>query len=1342
MEQVKNYNAVSQPSDERTSDLDIAIVGMSGRFPGAKNIHEFWDVLRSGRETIRFFSDEELESVDPALRENPNYVKAAPMLEDVELFDAPFFDYTPKEAEITDPQNRIFLECAWEALETAGYNPKTYPGAIGVYADKTMSMYFLRNLYSTLDLSGGLITSGNFKTLVANDRDFLSTTVSYKLNLKGPSVNVQTACSSSLVAVHLACQSLLMGECDMALAGGVAVFLPQKAGYLYEEGMMLSPDGHCRAFDARAQGTLFGSGAGVVVLKLLADAIADGDYIHGVIKGSAINNDGSAKAGYVAPSIAGQAAMIAEAQANAGVEAESISYVEAHATGTALGDPIEIAGLTRAFSEQTQKKGFCAVGSVKPNIGHLDAASGITSLIKTVLMLEHKMMVPTINFSEPNPQIDFPNSPFYVNTELKPWDTNGASRRAGVSSFGIGGTNAHVILEEAPVLDSPKPDVDRPFHLLSLSAKSAKALNEMAKQYREHLASNSISSIADVCFTANVGREHHKHRLALVADDRTQMGELLAAFAAGKEPDGLFTGKANKSKPKIAFLFTGQGSQYVNMGRELYEQAPTFRETIDRCDELLRPYLEVPLNSVLYPEDGETSPINETAYTQPALFAIEYALAQLWLSWGIQPEVAIGHSLGEYVAACIAGVFSLEDALKLVAQRGRLMQSLPPGGEMVAVFADEDCVRDAIAPYGSQLAIAVLNGPEETVISGTASAMAAFLADSQDRGLQWRRLTVSHAFHSPLMEPILDAFEQTAAELTFSSPQIPLISNLTGQLVDADDITTPRYWRRHLRETVRFADAIATLPELSVDICLEIGPHPKLSMMGRRCNPPGIEAWLSSLRKGRSDWQQMLANLGELYVRGVEVYWTGFEADYLEARCRLPLPTYPFQRQRYWIEAGSCPAPKMQRSQGNGDLHPEAESETAPKQSFRDRVLAVAPGKRFSLFRSYLCQQLVKLTGLNISDLNVEESLKHLGLKSLTILELKNQIETDLEIDLSLQQLLAAPSILELADKLNQQLTPTHPELMSVPAEEGYQLKPGQPIKQGFQPAGTSSPPLGKFVPISVGTPEEELLTTSSIFWESVNKVSTSLSSWTGPLNPQSSLRLFCFPHAGGGASIFRSWQKHLPPEIEVVPVQLPGREDRICEPAFTELAPLVATLADVLLPALDIPFAFYGHSFGALLGFELARYLYRTWRKTPVHLFVGASIAPQLLNPFEFGNHSSDSALIKLLHEFGTPAEVLENQQLMAAFLPTIKADFAALNSYVYSPSEPLDCPIAAFGGLQDTRVSRKSSAAWYEQTKSSFSLQMFPGKHLFLDSNRQLILPIIHQQLSPSCCVNSPSV
>jgi malonyl CoA-acyl carrier protein transacylase len=889
-------------SRHAAGNTDIAVIGMSCRFPGANNIDEFWQNLCDGVESISFFTESEIiaTGVDPALVKNPKYVKAKPILSDVESFDADFFGYSTKEAELMDPQQRLLLECAWESLENAGYNPLTYDGAIGIYAGAVMNTYLLNNVYPNrhqLDVNDNLQIAtmdsmGGLQLMIANDKDYLTTRISYKLNLTGPSVNVQTACSTSLVAIHMACASLLSGESDMVLAGGVSVNAPQKIGHLYQEGMIVTPDGHCRAFDARAQGTIFGSGVGIVVLKRLEDALADQDHIYAVVKGSAVNNDGGTKVGYMAPNGDGQAAVVTEAMAMAGVDAETISYVEAHGTGTPMGDPIEIGGLTQAFRASTQSKNFCGVGSVKTNVGHLQIASGVVGFIKTVLSLYHKKIPPSLHFETPNPQLDLPNTPFYVNTTLQDWQTQDYPRRAGVNSLGIGGTNAHVILEEAPSRND-RGAGERPYHLLALSAKNEQALAQLRHQYREFLTSNTDVSIGDICNTANVGRSHFNHRLAVVADSREQLIEQLANFSQK-------ISQLDKKLPRIAFLFTGQGSQYINMGRQLYDTQPIFRQTLEQCDEILRAYLESSLLEVLYPAQAiekNSSLINQTSYTQPALFALEYALYQLWKSWGIEPDVVMGHSVGEYVAATVAGVFSLEDGLKLIAKRGQLMQQLPDGGEMVSLIASEEQVRQIIAPLGNRVSIAAINSPESVVISGASEDIRSICKKLELQGVKTKQLQVSHAFHSPLMTPMLQEFAAIANQVSYNQPQIPLISNLTGQLAN-ENIHTADYWVNHVSQTVQFVSSMQTLQDY--EIFLEIGPKPTLLGMGRECLPESEGLWLPSVRPGVPEWEQILSSLGKLYVAGVQIDWSGFEGDYPYRK--VALPNYPFQRQRYWIE--------------------------------------------------------------------------------------------------------------------------------------------------------------------------------------------------------------------------------------------------------------------------------------------------------------------------------------------------------------------------------------------------------------------------------------------------------
>src|SRR5437588_4762341 len=812
-----NFNSFDQ-------SYETAIIGMAGRFPGARSVQEFWQNLQDGIESISFFSDEELESATAA-GSAANYVKAGAVLEDIEQFDASFFGFTPREAEIMDPQHRIFLETAWEALENTGYDPQTYRRRIGVYAGVGMKTYLLFNLNANYEL---IESVDPLKMGISNEKDHLPTYVSYKLNLRGPSVSVNTTCSTSLVAVHLACQSLLNGECDMALAGGVAITVPQKTGYFYQEGGIASPDGHCRAFDANAQGTIRGNGVGIVVLKRLADAITDGDTIYAVIKGSAINNDGSLKVGYTAPSVDGQAEVIMEAQAVAGVEPETLTYIEAHGTGTPLGDPIEIAALSQAFRAGTEKKGFCAIGSVKTNIGHLDAAAGVAGLIKTALALKYQLLPPSLYVEQPNPKIDFANSPFYVNTKLSEWKTGETPRRAGVSSFGIGGTNAHVVLEEAP-LGEPSGK-SKPWHLLILSAKTDTALQNVTTRLVEHLKQYPDLNLADVAYTLQIGRRDFAHRRMLVCHDLEDALNALEAMDSKR----VFTAiQEDKDRP-VVFMFPGQGAQYVNMALELYQIEQTFREQVDLCSELLQPHLRFDLRNAIYPDkeqiDEASHQLAQTAITQPALFVIEYALAQLWMKWGVHPQAMIGHSIGEYVAACLAGVFSLEDALALVAARGQMMQKLP-GGTMLAVPLSE---KQLYPLLNKHLSLAAINGPSRCVVSGPVDNVVELEHQLSQQDVSYQRLHTSHAFHSDMMDPILGSFAEHVKEVSLKPPKVPFVSNLTGTWITAAEATDPGYWARHLRQTVRFAEGIHTLLREPDRLLLEVGPGQTLSTLARQ----------------------------------------------------------------------------------------------------------------------------------------------------------------------------------------------------------------------------------------------------------------------------------------------------------------------------------------------------------------------------------------------------------------------------------------------------------------------------------------------------------------------------
>jgi amino acid adenylation domain-containing protein len=884
-------------NQEASSDyLDaIAVIGMAGQFPGAKNIDSFWENLRNGIESIFTLNNDDLIAVGiaPEVFQDTNYIKAKGILENIELFDASFFGFNPKEAEITDPQHRIFLECASEALENAGYNSEIYPGKIGVYAGLSQSTYLLNNLITNRELIDSV---GTYQIWLGNDRDFLATLVSYKLNLTGPSVVVQTACSTSLVAIHYACQSLIAGESDIALAGGVSIAVPHRVGYTYQKGGIFAFDGHCRAFDAEASGTVGGNGAGIVVLKRLEDALADRDCIHAVIRGSAINNDGAVKVGYTAPSIEGQAKAIAETYAVAGVEPESITYIETHGTGTVLGDPIEIAALNKVFRASTQKTGFCAIGSVKTNIGHLDTAAGIAGFIKTVLALKYQQIPPSLHFSQPNPQIDFANSPFYVNTTLSAWQTNDTPRRAGVSSFGIGGTNAHVVLEEAPL--GEQGERGRDYLLLCLSAKTKSALEQTTANLIRHLQQHPDVNLADVAYTLGIGRRAFNYRRVLVCKD---VSDAVTTLVNPDSPQVL-TCYQERRNPPVAFMFPGQGTQYVKMGWEVYQTEPTFKEAVDICSEMLKPHLGLDLCCVLYPSQEETElasqQLNQTAIAQPAIFTIEYALSQLLMSWGIHPQVMIGHSIGEYIAAHLAGVFSLKEALALVAARGQLMQQMPPGSMLAVSLAAEE-----VQPLLSEeCAIAAINAPSLCVVSGTMEAIAQLERQLIENSIKSRRLHTSHAFHSPMMKPILEAFGEQVKKVNFQPPKIPYISNVTGTWITTAQATDPNYWVQHLRSSVQFAKGVQLLLQESDRLLLEVGAGNTLSTFAK-LSSVGSQAVLTTLphaQNRQSDSQYLLTTIGQLWMAGIDVDWTRFYQ--YEQRYRVPLPTYPFERQRYWIE--------------------------------------------------------------------------------------------------------------------------------------------------------------------------------------------------------------------------------------------------------------------------------------------------------------------------------------------------------------------------------------------------------------------------------------------------------
>src|SRR5271166_2904560 len=905
---------------EKQRHEPIAIIGVGCRIPGGANDPEqFWQLLHEGRNGVREIPSDRWDAnayYDPD-PDAPGKIATSfgGFMDQVDRFEPQFFEIAPREALTMDPQQRLLLEVTWEALEHAGQSPvRLGHTRTGVYIGVCSSDY------AQLLLEAGNPALVDMYYASGTAHSIASGRLSYVLGLQGPSISVDTGCSSSLVTVHLACQGLRNGECRLALAGGVNVILSPEIFSALSHARMLAADGACKTFDAAANGFVRGEGCGIIVLKRLNDAVADGDRILALIRGSAVNQDGPSS-GLTAPNGPSQESVIRDALANGAVSPLDVSYVEAHGTGTSLGDPIEVQALGAVFGPGREAATPLLIGSLKTNVGHLEAAAGVSGLIKVVLSLQHREVAQPLHFKQPSPHIPWDRLPVRVTTEREPWAPLRGKRIAGVSSFGFSGTNAHVVLEEAPTVLSKTSDNERSLHLLTLSARTEPALSTLIERYTQCMAVEEQVVLADLCHTANVGRAHLAHRLALTAADAEAMAGKLRECYSGKPSPGIVRGCCEGTeRPKIAFLFTGQGSQYLGMGRRLYETSPTFARALNRCDIALRDRLDRSLLDVLYPAEGASSPLHETQFTQPALFAIEYSLSELWRSWGVQPTFVLGHSVGEYVAACVAGVFSLEDGLALIAERGRLMQAQPSGGRMAAVMAPVEIVREALKPIAARVSIAALNGPRQTVISGPGEDVKALLAQFSAAGVKFRELVVSHAFHSPLMDPVLEPFEHAAAKVSFGAPRLRLISNLTGQVTSAAQMAQPAYWRRQIRETVQYAASMQTLADAGCAVFLEIGPNPVLLGLGRKCIEPEGALWLASVRSGRDDWAELLASLSQLYVHGVDVDWAGFDRDY--PRHKVGLPTYPFQRERYFVDRKIQRAGRPETEQA---LHPLAE---------------------------------------------------------------------------------------------------------------------------------------------------------------------------------------------------------------------------------------------------------------------------------------------------------------------------------------------------------------------------------------------------------------------------------
>lgn len=1015
-------------------DEPIAIVGMAGRFPGADTVEAFWQLLDEGRDTIRFFRPDELDaSIPAALRADPDYVSARGVIDGVDLFDAGFFGFTSREAELMDPQHRIFLELCWECLERAGHAPEQYEAPIGVFAGMYNATYFQRHVSRHPDKIERL---GEFQVMLANEKDYITTRVAHKLGLNGPAIAIHTACSTSLVAISQAFDALRTGQCGMALAGGSSITCPPNSGYLYAEGSMLSPDGHTRTFDAQAQGTVFSDGAAVVLLKRLSDALADGNPIYAVIRGVGVANDGADRASFTAPGVDGQAAAITAALRRADVDARSISYVEAHGTATPLGDPIEIAALTKAYRTHTADEGFCAIGSLKSNVGHMVIAAGVAGVIKTALALHHERLPQSLHYTAPNPKIDFAHSPFVVQADAAPWPRGQVARRAGVSSFGVGGTNAHVILEEAPVR-VPSPPSCGP-QLLKLSARSRPALDAAIDQLAAHVAHHPDTNLADAAYTLEVGRRAFAFRSFVVASD-TQQAITALRDAAGARQNAR---QSLSGQPKLVVLFPGQGAQYAGMGSGLYEAIPEHRQAMDRCFAALQGYTDFDLRAKMF--DGDPAALLQTEVTQPATFCLEYALASTWMARGLNPSALIGHSVGEFVAATLAGVMSLEDAIRLVAKRGALMQALPAGGMLSVRMSAVEL--EPTLPPGLQLASE--NGPKACVVAGPNEEIDAFAQQLSLRDVPVRRLQTSHAFHSAMMDPAVPAFEQAVRAVRLSAPLIPIVSTVTGHWLTPEQATDPLYWAQHLRQPVRFAPAVATALAAGAPLFVECGPRSTLSTLVRqhKLGKEAVLAVASLADEASAEHPSFIRAVGQLWVLGIDLPWRGTGAS---AGQRIQLPTYPFERQRHWVGAIASPAVTPVSQQAAPFAAPSNAPSTAPPaaqsavsasvNTFIHETTPMSTAAPPSDRRPALLQRLRNLfediSGEELGEVDPAANFVELGFDSLTLTQIALKLKNEFAVPVSFRQLMSSESNFEaLTAFLDAKLPPEAAPAPSQPA--------------------------------------------------------------------------------------------------------------------------------------------------------------------------------------------------------------------------------------------------------------------------------------------------------------------
>jgi amino acid adenylation domain-containing protein len=991
--------------NDRARDA-VAIIGMTGRFPGAANLDQLWRNLCNSVESISFFTPEELgPGIDENLRHDPDYIRARGLIDGAELFDAAFFGINPLEARVMDPQQRVFLELAQQALENAGYDPERYKGRIGVFAGIGDNHYYTTNLLTQPDL---LAMAGKLAVEYGNQKDYIALRTAYLLDLRGPAISLNTACSTTLVTVDQAYRSLLDYECDIALSGGIDITVPQKSGFLYQEGGTFAKDGHCRPFDADATGTMFCDGAGVVMLKRLADALTDGDTIYALIRGSGKNNNGARPASFLAPSVDGQADAIALAQSNANIPVETIRYIEAHGTGTPVGDPIEFEALRKVFESKTAKKQFCYIGSIKGNIGHPTNAAGVAGLIKAALVLHHEQIPPTLHFKKPNPKIEFAGSPFLIADKLIPFPRGEEVRRTAVSSFGFGGTNVHVILEEAPAPDPKRISASRPMQLLPLSAKSPAVLDAYSRALAEHLASAAPEAFADAAYTFQTGRKQMAHRRFVVAANSSEAAKLLLQ----PNPLRCSSKRCERRDPPVVFLFGGQGTQYVNMGLNLYRDEPLFRAVVDDCCEYLKPHLGRDLRELLYPQSGDEKTaqisLQDTFFTQPSIFVIEYALARFWQSLGVEPAMMAGHSIGEFVAATLAGVWELEDVLGIIALRGRLMQNLPRGS-MMAVSGSAESIAKILPPA---LQLASNNAPTLCVVSGPEADVVQFQKQLEAEGVVCRHLHTSHAFHSAMMDPMIEPLREAVAKIQLRPPARPFVSTVTGRPITAAEATDPAYWAQHARATVEFSKAVEYLKDEGYDFFLECGPRSTLCSLARQQFTPGHPCTaiptFADTHENNAEWATVLFALGSLWQNGVSIDWDAFYAH--EDRRRIPLPTYPFERQRFWVDpAPVAPAVQIPAMSSASAVRPSVESAIEPLVSSAPIEGAVSRSSRPSRkdrIAARVLDLLVPVSGRERSQISTSSTFMEQGFDSLSLTQVAFAIRKEFSVKVSFSQLM------------------------------------------------------------------------------------------------------------------------------------------------------------------------------------------------------------------------------------------------------------------------------------------------------------------------------------------------